>query len=253
MSVSARNWMERQRSRRSNTRRESGMVMLVVMLILLVGTTIASMTVHAISLEIRSAGYYRQQAQTHYVAESALVAALSLQPRNITDQIRETFRTPPVSEGTPDLANSRQMRHYGEPDPGLVLDGRGVRVGRRIYRMPWGVLDASLNAAGGGAPAVDTGPLGSVGAQAFTPWYIVDFTDFYDEDAPVAGLDASGNATFKYVHATVTVRGRTSVGAGGFPDANRGGGESAGGTIFQQATDNAYDMRATVQLGPVPR
>lgn len=231
-------------------RREAGVVMLFVMLMLLLGTTLASMTVHTITVEMRSAGYYRQQAQTHYIAESALQGVLAVPPSIIKAGMDPTFPpagTPVPSEGALDITIASQMQNYGEPDPGFVPGG-----GKPVYRMPWEVLNTSLLTAGGGQPVLE-GVGQSVGFGDFVPWYVVDFSDYYYDPAPEAGQDASGNSQFVYINTTVTVRGRTLLGVGGAVAANRGASATVGGQIFQQYTDTAYDMRAVVQLGPVPK
>lgn len=226
--------------------REAGVAMLVVMLLLTVGTTLASMTAHTITLEMRSSGYYRQQAQTHYVAESAMQGVLGAPPNTIDSGIKDVERRPIVVEGFPaNIADPSLMQNYGEPDPSRVTGG-----GKRVYRMRLEDLDAGLIGRGGGPPVLDGQ---SLGVTPFVHWYVVDFTDFTDEDAPQAGQDASGNSPFKYVNATVTVRGRTLLGAAGAASANRGASLTVAGNQYQQFTDAAYDMRAVVRLGPVPK
>jgi len=227
-------------------RREAGVAMLVVMLLLTVGTTLASMTAHTITLEMRSSGYYRQQAQTHYVAESAMQGVLGMPLEDIRLGINAAGATPMVAEGFPaNIADNSLMQNYGEPDPIRVTGG-----GRPVFRMPQEQVDASLIGNGGAPPVLDGQ---SLGATPFVPWYVVDFTDFTDEEAPLAGMDASGNSQFKYINATVTVRGRTLLGAAGVANADRGASLTVAGNQYQQFTDAAYDMRAVVRLGPVPR
>lgn len=228
-------------------RREAGAAMLVVMLLLIVGTTLASMTVHSITMEMRSSGYYRQQAQTHYVAEAAMLGVLGIPPGIIKARMDPTFTTVVADEGFPfDITDPTLMQNYGEPNPARVGPG-----GMPVLRLPQHVVESSLTGvAGGGVPVIDGQ---SLGPSAFMPWYVVDFTDFRYEDNPVAGQDASGNATMVFVNATVTVRGRTLLAAAGAVSAVRGASSTVAGDQFQQFTDAAYDMRAVVRLGPVPK
>lgn len=223
--------------------------MLVVMLLLVVGTTLASMTVHTITAEMRSSGYYRQQAQTHYVAEAALLGVLGIPPGIIKARMDPTFTAPVLDEGFPvDITNPALMQNYGEPNPRRVGP-----LGKPVLRMPQHVVDSSLTGVVGGGVPVMNGQ--SLGPSAFMPWYVVDFTDYRYEASPVAGQDASGNATMVFVNATVTVRARTLLAdVGGLSvAATRGASSTVAGDQFQQFTDAAYDMRAVVQLGPVPR
>lgn len=227
--------------------------MLVVMLMLLVGTTLASMTVHAITLELRSAGYYRQQAQTHYVAESALQGVLSIPANNIWERVKELRRTTGLVPLTPepaDITDPNLMRNYGEPDPALIIGGQ-----RPVLRMSSDMVNTFLLGlpAGGGQPVMQ-GFNESLGAQAFTPWYVVDLTDIQvDSSGQTVGGNVGSSATEVYFIATVTVRGRTMLDDGlGNIAADRGRSSTVVGDMFQQFTDAAYDMRTVVRFGPVP-
>lgn len=241
-------------SRRKQTR-QRGAAMLVVMLMLLVGTTIASMTVYAITLEARSAGYYRQQAQTHYVAEAAMQAFLALPP-SVPDARRKALllgyeTTPLAPEPFPcDITNPNLMCNYGEPDPALIPGAE-----RPVVRLSDSVVRSSLLANGGGVPVQHAIGDSSLGVTAFAPWYVVDLSDVYTEDAPLAGQDASGNSLNVYLHAVATVRARTLLddGTGNIAAVRGAPSEGTVELLSQQFTDGAYDMRAVVQLGPVPK
>lgn len=221
--------------------------MLVVTLMLLIGTTIAAMTVYALSVEIRSAGYYRQQAQTHYIAEAAMAGALSVQPATIASNMLALERGAPPVPALADPNEVSSIINYDEPDPFLVPGG-----GKHIYRLPQVVLESML-VGDLGAPPVLGGTGESLGVQAFAPWYIVDFTDFRVEQAAVSGQDSSGNSPQVYVVANATARGRTLLDDGAGAPAARGlrGAPTAVSTEHQMYTDGAYDLRAVVRLGPV--
>lgn len=224
--------------------------MLVVTLMLLIGTTIAAMTVYALSVEIRSAGYYRQQAQTHYVAEAALQGVLSLHPRPVVALLRN-FENTPIVAASPVVTNVASILNYDEPDPALVPGG-----GKRVFRMYKSQLDARLvgDPAGGGQP-VQQGLGQSLGSQVFAPWYVIDFMDYTVTQQAVPGQDASGNATETWVKSTLAIRGRTMLDDGtGQPVAvvgSRGASSTVGGARLQEFTDGAYDMRIVVRIGPV--
>lgn len=232
--------------------RERGAAMLIVMLMLLVATTLASMTVHSITLEMRSAGYYRQQAQTHYVAEAAMQGVLSAMPSDVLSQwhILETASSAtPLTAEPIDITNPNLMRNYGEPDPALIPN-----VQRPVVRLPMGVIDTFLTGIPtGGGPPVVPGVNESLGVQAFTPWYVVDLSDVEREPEITIGASAGTNTSEKYYLATVTVRARTMLddGTGTFT-MNRGASSTVAGEMYQKFTDAAYDMRAVVRFGPVP-
>jgi hypothetical protein len=239
---------------RARRQREAGAAMLVVMLMLLVGTTLAAMTVHTITLEMRSAGYYRQQAQTHYVAESAMQGVLSIPANNIWERwkaLRLAVSTTPLLAEAIDINDPNLMRNYGEPDPALIPGGQ-----RPVLRLPAAVVETMLvSMPGGGGLPVLAGANESLGTQAFTPWYVVDFTDVQvDDSATAVGANLAAGADQIYFLATVTVRGRTMLddGSGTFT-MDRGPSSTVAGEIYQKFTDAAYDMRAVVRFGPVPR
>lgn len=250
--------IHRTRRHKHPRHREAGIAMIVVMMILLVGTTIATMTVHTVNLETRSVGYYRQLAQTRYVAESAMAGFLALAPGTIkarldlvnADLAAELAGGSVTPEPTPpDPLNGDLMQNWGEPDPARIPG-----VPKRVARFSKNRIDEAL-IGGGGVPVVREGDGESLGyQQAFMPWYVVDISDYYYEPAAVAGQDASGNSNMVFVRATVTVRSRLWLGDGlGGIEPNRGNSATVEGATFQQYTDSAYDMRAVVQLGPVPR
>jgi len=242
--------------KRDRAQRQEGAAMLVVTLMLLIGTTIAAMTVHALSLEIRSAGYYRQQAQTHYVAEAALQGVLSLEPA-ILVQLLHTNDVPPIAFASPVVTDMASIINYDEPDPALVPGLLPAPAGgKRVFRMPKHLLDSHLVADPGGGQPVQEGVGQSLGQQAFAPWYVIDFSDYHYEEQAVAGEDASGNSPQEYANATVTVRGRTLLDNGaGQPAAAalRGASTTVAGDRLQRFTDGAYDMRVVARFGPVPK
>src|SRR5687768_16847726 len=60
-----------------NPKRE-GAAMLVVMALLLIVTATATLAMHSTSVELRGTGNARQRMQTRYVAEGALVSAMTM-------------------------------------------------------------------------------------------------------------------------------------------------------------------------------
>lgn len=224
--------------------REEGAAMLAVMMVLMVATTVAAMTVHAISLEVRSAGYYRQQAQTHYVAESAIQGVLSLRPTFVDAEIKRKDLQAIAAE-LPDITNQNLVTNYGEPDPAYVGP-----TGKRVVELQRDRMDSTRAPEGGSAAVSDTA---SLGFQAFLPWYVVHLIDYQRVTQPVAGQNASGNATEQYITATVAVRARTMLGIGGViaPDTSRGDATTVAGDMTQKFTDAAYDMRVVTRFGPI--
>jgi hypothetical protein len=197
-------------------RSKEGAVMLVVLLILMVATATAAMSVQSTNFELRSAGYGRREIQTKYISEAALTAALSTVesagPQSILAAIQGS--APPL------------MGNFNEPE---LETGKG---GYRILSTDYSAL---------ATPPVVNGANGTLGpGQAYEPWFAVDIYDQYSVPAAVAGYRADGNSSFAFLNATFVARGFTVPAGATVPQSS--------GAVNQSANTTC----GSAQSGPFP-
>ena len=169
--------------------------MLVVMLVLLIATAAAAISVQATTLEMRSAGYTRRELQTKYVAEAGLASAYRtlnrVGPRALLYAMKGINVTQPV------------MANFHEPELGLSATAKTA------YRI---VSDDYTVAASPLVPPVKTAEdgSGSLGpGQAYEPWFVVDVYDHYAMASPNPGYRLEGYGQLYFLYANFTARGFT--------------------------------------------
>src|SRR5690606_8313768 len=101
--------MHRIRSKPSKGARREGAAMLVVLMVLLMTTAMATFAIHATSMELRGAGHARQAVQAEHLAEGATYAGVSYIDRlgalgSLTQYLRTT-----VAAGTLTAPNEATM------------------------------------------------------------------------------------------------------------------------------------------------
>lgn len=83
-------------------RGEQGMAMLLVLMLIILVTAAGVFAAQSTAMEVRSAGFVRQAAQTHYVAESGVVASMdrfSLYCSAYLQQMRVAAASTPAAAG----------------------------------------------------------------------------------------------------------------------------------------------------------
>ncbi len=202
--------------RRRADRRQEGAAMLFVMLVLLVATATAAISVQSTNFELRASGYARRAAQTAHVAESALVTTLGVVDRAGPKSFLYAM----------ERSESPIMQSFNEPE--LVT-------GKQAYRV------FSDDFANDSVPVVrsqseaDVGSLGP--KQAYQPWFAVDIYDVYTAPARTAGYHVEGQGNLVFMHATYIARGMTI---------ERGAANPTQGAVNQSARNHC----ACAQSGP---
>lgn len=187
--------------RRESTR---GAAMLVTMLVILATTSTGIFAFYSSGYELRTAGYARTAAQTHYVAEGSIAAAVGEFDRLQGAVVRAaqtpgTFPTPIAPDpGIGDLPVARQRRTWGY----RFLMGDFVNVQQPVIDV---IDDADAASLGPG-----TGD-GTPGAGTRVPSFAVDVNDLMLTQQPVPGASASGiGIASTYVNVTYTGRGQVA-------------------------------------------
>lgn len=193
--------------RRSRSR-ENGAAMLVTMLVVLATTSTGIFAFYSSGYELRTAGYARTAAQTHYVTEGSVNAAIGEFDRLQGAVVRAaqtpgTFPTPIAPDpGITDLPVARRNRTWGY----RFLMGDFTNV-----QQP--VLDVDDD--DGDAASLGPGTSDGVSAGTRVPSFAVDVNDLMLTQQPVPGASASGiGIASTYVNVTYTGRGQVAPTAG---------------------------------------
>jgi hypothetical protein len=176
--------------------------MLVVMLVLLVATATATISVQATQQELRSAGFQREALQARYVSETALMSTLSWVDA-LGDEFLNTWKywetnPPPI------------MAYYGEPeiDPGRRHHASRAFQGQ-LEDLQQGVEVPPIKIPDGNDPASSLGGRSALIARP----YVVDITDCqqstagHTPGAPIGGGPGSGVKVTSF-YCTMTARAR---------------------------------------------
>jgi hypothetical protein len=122
--------------RATRRRREGGAVMFVIAITL---ALLAAMGVYALNVsatEVKSAGYIRQQTQTHYLAEYGILAGAQDVSANRTQMYYTALTTPYTSGQLSSDTNCISL--YGEVSPGASTLALGCRrVGSAELSLSW--------------------------------------------------------------------------------------------------------------------
>ncbi|AKF03265.1 pilus assembly PilX family protein [Sandaracinus amylolyticus] len=174
----------------SRTKRRDGAAMLVVMALLLIVTATATLAIHSTSVELRGTGNARQRMQTRYVAEGALVSAMTMIEQSGPEPLSLSLERSQTRTGS--------TRRLAPEEP--VMD---PMVGNHRIEMTELV-----------APYVANEPIASDSlghGLGYVPNFVVDVNDSYRFTGIIAGHRSDGMGTLEYVAATYTARGRTQL------------------------------------------
>lgn len=168
------------RRRRRRARGRRGVAMFVVMMLLMMVSAAGVFVTRSSSLEIRSSGYVRQSAQTHYVAEAGASAVMT------------RLRTACAAYFSSNL-RVRAMSPMGLPGCPTIVTSRGpVTPPCYTFYMPdFDVITTPhtlFNTATGTGTARTAG---SFGAGGMTPRFQVRVTELGADTSPQRGTDVS--------------------------------------------------------------
>lgn len=184
------------RQRRLRERGHEGMAMLLVLMLIVIVTAAGVFASHSTALEVRSAGFIRQAGQTHYVAETGVVAAL--------DQMRQ-FCSAYLSVMQRRAAAMATPPGYAEPplQYAFYLDDFRTRV---------------LGGTGLFAPATGGGGMtprqpGSFGTGLLQPGFVTTVQVIGRFDRPMFGYSVGGGRDFTIPMLAIelTSNGRTQL------------------------------------------
>ena len=260
---------------RTAQRSEEGAVMLIVLLVLLTATALATAALQGTQFELRSSGYNRAAVQMEYVSEAAATNTVAwidaISPiGRLTSQlstgkpINALFGEPEIPTDNPRRANRttwlQQAEWSGVPfppitnaDKGLVLNGVTDRLGT------FGPRSAYI-------AGLETTTLAGDQTEALVRTnYVVDLYDCRElPNTASAGnqVNQGGSGTLKQVqyYCVVTSRGRSYVPRWSDPTALTTGNKLprkswsiAGGTAYEPSRFTmAHDARGTIITPPVP-
>ena len=180
--------------KKQSRRRREGAAMLVVMALLLVVTATATLAMHSTSIELRSSGNARQRMQTRYVAEGALVSAMTM---------IEQSGPEPLSLSIERSIRGSAPRYLAPEEPRMAATTGNHRIEMAELRSAPGVVSAPILTGTSGDS------LGS--GMGYVPNFVVDVNDTYRFTGIIAGHRSDGMGTLEYLAATYTARGRTQL------------------------------------------
>ncbi|UJR84326.1 hypothetical protein [Sandaracinus amylolyticus] len=166
--------------------------MLVVMALLLIVTATATLAIHSTSVELRGTGNARQRMQTRYVAEGALVSAMTMIEQSGPEPLSLSLERSQSRTGS--------TRRLAPEEP--VMD---PTVGNHRIEMS----DLATGTAGVVGSPLTSDSLGQ--GIGYVPNFVVDVNDSYRFTGIIAGHRSDGMGTLEYVAATYTARGRTQL------------------------------------------
>lgn len=184
------------------------MALLLVLVLIVMVTAAGVFAAQSTAFEIRSSGFFRQAAQTHYVAETGIVASL--------DEMKSTCAAY--------LTVMRQRAATAMIPPGLAeapltypfyLDDFNARV------IPGAIFSAST-------PSMGARTEGSLGATALVPGFHTDVTVLAEQSTPQYGFGVGGGRDFYVPIMAIQF-------------------ESNGETIIQGTTNRAVRVGGNVQ------
>lgn len=224
--------------------------MLIVMMILLVATTLAGVSLQATQYELRAAGFARSALQTQYVSETALTTTIAWIEAAALDSGLSTFLNAWNSKDAgPDLTL------FGEPELGTARE--------HAMRFQWVTQSETLTAVTIPpltVPGANNDPTGSFGPRvnarpgvenrALATWpsdYVVDVYDcepLHGMGTPGSQINHAGSSATRRSQfaCVVTARGRSYVPGGG----DRTWADPAGKPYTVNRFGLAHDSRGTI-------
>ena len=175
-------------------RGEDGMALLLVLMLIVMVTAAGVFASQSTALEVRSSGYTRQAAQTHYVAETGVVTSLELMGRLCSAYVGE-------------------MRRRN------LASGAATPVGLAEPPLQYAFYSSDFEAAGSGntsrlfeAPTTGTGGVrveGSLGTGALQAGFVTTATVVGQASVPMFGFPGGG--TFEILNIEFSSNGRTQL------------------------------------------
>lgn len=167
------------RRRRRTVRGQRGVAMFVVMMLLMMVSAAGVFVTRSSSLEIRSSGYVRQSAQTHYVAEAGASAVMTRLRSACAAYFSSNLRVRAMSStlpGCPAITTSR-----GPITPPCYT----------FYLDDFAVITTPQLMFPGATGTGTARTAGSFGAGGMTPRFQVRVTELGADTSPQRGTDVS--------------------------------------------------------------
>ena len=166
------------RKPRAARRGERGVAMFVVMMLLMMVSAAGVFVTRSSSLEIRSSGYVRQSAQTHYVAEAGASAVMT----RLRSACAAYFSS-----------NMRVQALTGLPGCPMITTSRGPITPPcyTFYLTDFDVLTSPQTLFSGASGAGATRTAGSFGQGGLSPRFMVRVTELGADTSPQRGTDVS--------------------------------------------------------------
>lgn len=172
--------MKRPAHRKSIQRRE-GAAMLIVLMVLMMTTAMATFAIHSTSIEIRGAGHARQALQSEHLAEGATYAGVSYLDRlGANGSLVQYLRT----DVARDVASSPS-------EASIDRETNLLRIRMEDFETAPGVVSPPIELPGGTHTP-------SFGYSAYEPTFFVDGTDLYQISRDLAGTDLTGRGAHFY-------------------------------------------------------
>lgn len=208
--------------------------MIVVLLVVIMSTAVATVAIHSATSEVRASGHMRRSLETKNISESAITAAMALvdeiQPKTLLEAIQRSDNQPTVTY-EPDLANGQRAYNI------LMKDFQNVQ---GVTSTPLNEDNMASNATGNSSNILNSG-------NAFEHDFSVDVTDYRRFRKKMVGERVDGLGSFYYIYASFTARGRTRVKSSVAPN-----GDVTLENDPRALNESASDARANVVAGPVP-
>jgi hypothetical protein len=217
----------------------AGGTMFVVAMTLAVLSTIGAWALQSAALEVRMAGYERQNTQTHYLAEYGVMASMQdLSPGTASAVLSNAMCGAPTANGVVHAScSSIPCLNFGANPVTSTCSEIGTvqPVAHTCFRweassMAGGFSPASTATLIDGSDGGVGGTPGSLGANATTGTFAVEVTEVGNAP-PASGF--SGNSNVAFYWATVTSFGKTS-------------------TAGSNSSEGDEQLRARLEIGPIP-
>jgi hypothetical protein len=177
--------------------------MLAVMLILLLATATAAISVQATGFEMRASGHGRRAMQARLVSEAGLALTVSRIDVLGAASVEASFK---ALEKNPDQIPSGAV--FNEPDCRYpTADRPGDNGCNRFdhYFTSSSVTDFMQ-------PAFTRSPMTAAAIgdnQGYQPWFAIDMRYDEDDPKPIPGFRAEGGGTMKFIRVNLVARGGT--------------------------------------------
>lgn len=174
--------MHRTRTKPQKRARREGAAMLIVLMVLLMTTAMATFAIHATSVELRGAGHARQAVQAEHLAEGATYAGVTYIDRlGASGSLMQYLRTNVT-------ANTQTSPYEATMDRNTNL----LRVRMEDFSTAAGVHGPPLETDPARHPSY--GPYSTL----YQPNFTIDGTDLHQISRDVAGTDLSGRGAHFY-------------------------------------------------------